>query len=152
MLVLVATKERQGDMAGDYTWTVEGELVTPVVAECRTPDACGCAAGFPGLASSRATTTAMVADLAHISEDDLRDVIEGALERDGWFDLLSTSESNDADDTSEGEGDEIASQLASELIDEHMECIAAVCARFAVGTVLGRSGDLVFSRSIEQAA
>ena len=141
MRVLVATNEGQGEMTHDYTWTVEGELVTPVVAECRTPDACGCATGFPGLASSRATTTAMVADLAHISEADLRDVIEGALERDGWFDLLEDSPDDDTN-----------RMLASELVDEHVECIAAVCDRFPVGTVLGRTGDLVFSRSVDQAA
>ena len=141
MLVLVATKEQQGEMTNDYTWTVEGELVTPVVAECATPDRCGCATGFPGLASSRATTTAMVADLPHVSETDLRDVIEGALERDGWFDLLGAA---DDDDT--------ARMLVSELVDEHLECIAAVCARFAIGTVLGRTGDVVFSRSIDRAA
>ena len=141
MLVLVATKEGQGEAPKDYTWTVEGELVTPVVAECRSPETCGCATGFPGLASSRATTTAMVADLPHISQDDLRDVIEGALERDGWFDLLEES----ADD-------DINRILPSELVDEHLECIAAVCARFPVGTVLGRTGDLVFNRSIGLAA
>ncbi len=143
MLVLVATKEEQGRMADDYTWTVEGELVTPVVAECASPDRCGCANGFPGLASSRATTTAMVADLPHISEADLRDVIEGALERDGWFDLV---DDEDADRSGSG------SIMVSELVAEHLECIAAVCARFPVGTVLGRKGDLVFSRTLDQAA
>ena len=141
MLVLVATNEGQGEVPTDYTWTVEGELVTPVVAECCSPETCGCATGFPGLASSRATTTAMVADLPHISEADLRDVIEGALERDGWFDLLEESAE---DDTNQ--------MLASELVDEHLECIAAVCARFPIGTVLGRTGDLVFSRTVGLAA
>jgi hypothetical protein len=142
MLVLVATNEQQGEMPDDYTWTVEGELVTPVVAECCAPDTCGCATGFPGLASSRATTTAMIADLPHISEADLRDVIEGALERDGWFDLLDDDHASvDASAT-----------LAAELVDEHLVCISAVCARFPVGTVLGRTGDVVFSRSIDQAA
>ena len=141
MLVLVATKEGQGEAPKDYTWTVEGELVTPVVAECRSPETCGCATGFPGLASSRATTTAMVADLPHISQDDLRDVIEGALERDGWFDLLE-----------EAADDDINRILPSELVDEHLGCIAAVCARFPIGTVLGRTGDLVFNRSIGLAA
>jgi len=135
MLVLVATNELQGTMPDDYGWTVEGELVTPAVAECCTPDTCGCASGFPGLASSRATTTAMIADLPHICEGDLRDVIEGALERDGWFDLL------DDDSTA-----------VAELVDEHLECINAVCASFPVGTVVGRTGTLVFSRSVDRAA
>lgn len=127
MLVLVATNELQGTADGDYAATVEGELVTPVAAECATPDQCGCNVGFPGFASSRATTTAMVVDLAHISAADLRDVIEGALERDGWFDLV--------------DGD-----VRHELVDEHLDCIAAVCSRFPVGTVVGRYGTRVFTR------
>jgi len=135
MLVLVATNELQGTMPDDYGWTVEGELVTPVVAECCTPETCGCASGFPGLASSRATTTAMVADLPHLSEADLRDAIEGALTRDGWFDLLD-------DD----------SAAMAELVDEHLECISAVCATFPVSTVIGRAGSVVFARSVDQAA
>ncbi|NND75992.1 MAG: hypothetical protein HKN44_13400 [Ilumatobacter sp.] len=129
----MATTELQGTAEGDYCWTVEGELVTPVVAECCTPDSCGCAAGFPGLASSRATTTAKVVDLAHLTERDVRDVIEGALERDGWFDLIDPAD-------------------ADELVDEHVECIAAVCASFPVGAVIGRRGTAVFRRSIAQAA
>ena len=133
MLVLVATKELQGTAADDYSHTVEGELVTPVVAECCSPDRCGCAAGFPGLASSRATTTAIIADLAHLTEQDVRDVVEGALQRDGWFDFIDESD-------------------VHELIDEHVDAIAAVCATFPVGTVIGRRGSQVFRRSIAEAA
>ena len=133
MLVVVATKELQGTAAADYSHTVEGELVTPVVAQCCSPDTCGCAMGFPGLASSRATTTAMIADLPHLTEQDVRDVVEGALERDGWFDFVDQSDIH-------------------ELIDEHVDAIAAICAAFPVGTVLGRRGSQVFSRSIAEAA
>ena len=133
MLVLVATEELQGTEPGDYAWTVEGELVTPVAAECGIPDTCGCHAGFPGLASSRATTTAMVVDLAHLSVDDVRDAIEGALERDGWFDLVDETE-------------------VDELVEEHLDCIRAVCEAFPVGTVVGRCGTTVFQRSVAQAA
>lgn len=128
MLVLVATNELQGSLDTDYSCTVEGELVTPVAAECATPDHCGCNVGFPGLASGRAVTTAMVADLPHISEEQLRDVVEDSLERDGWFDLV--------DDT-----------CRHELVDEHLDCIAAVCAAFPVGTIVGRDGSRVFGRS-----
>jgi hypothetical protein len=130
MLVLVATNELQGTADGDYSCTVEGELVTPVVAECSSPVRCGCNMGFPGLASSRAVTTAMVADLPHISEAQLRDAVEDSLERDGWFELVGEACRHD-------------------LVDEHLECIAAVCAAFPVGTVVGRNGTEVFSRSPE---
>lgn len=136
MLVLVATKETQVghlDEGLDYSFTVDGELVTPVVAECGSPERCGCDRGFPGLASNLATTTAQIVHLEHITDNDLRDVIEGALERDGWFDLVGDDERH-------------------ELVEEHLECIAAVCAAFPVGTVVGRHGDLVYDRSIAQAA
>lgn len=133
MLVLVATNELQGTSGRDYAHTVEGELVTPVAAECGAPDRCGCNIGFPGLASSRATTTAIIADLPHITEAALRDVIIGALERDGWFDLV------DEDG-------------AMELVDEHIECIGAVCDNFPVGTVVGRDGSFVYARSARRAA
>ena len=136
MLVLVATKETQIghlDEGADYSFTVDGELVTPVVAACGTPERCGCDRGFPGFASGQATTTAQVVELVHITERDLRDVIGGALERDGWFDLVDDEERH-------------------ELVDEHIGCIAAVCAAFPVGTVIGRHGDLVYDRSIAQAA
>lgn len=133
MLVLVATTDGQGDEPGDYCWTVEGELVTPVVAECADGDRCGCTRGFPGLASSRATTTAMVAALDHLTEADLRDAITDSLERGGWFDL-------------------IPEEAAHELVDEHVECIAEVCANFPVGSVIGRQGSTVWNRSVAEAA
>lgn len=133
MLVLVATTEGQGELPGDYAWTVEGELVTPVVAECASGDRCGCSRGFPGLASSKATTTAMVVDLDHLTEGDLREAVFASLERQGWFDLIPAED-------------------ADELIDEHVECIAAVCTAFGAGTVVGRAGTQVFDRTIARAA
>lgn len=147
MLVLVATSELQGTAHGDYCWTVDGELVTPVAAACDAPESCGCGVGFPGLASSRATTTAQVVELAHLSERELREVIEGALEREGWFDLLDTPcEDPACTDPA------CAELLRAELVDEHVESIAAVCASFPVGTIVGRRGATVFRRSVAQAA
>lgn len=132
MLVLVATRQSQGDVPGDYCWTVEGELVTPVVAECASGHRCGCRRGFPGLASAKATTTAMVVDLP-LSEIDLREAIFDSLDRGGWFELIPIEEAGD-------------------LVDEHVELIEAVCRRFGAGAVVGRDGDLVFDRSIARAA
>ncbi|MGI9645884.1 MAG: DUF7715 family protein [Ilumatobacteraceae bacterium] len=129
----MATKQGQGEVSGDYTWTVEGELVTPVAAACSSAERCGCSRGFPGLASSRATTTARVVELDHLTERDLRDAIIDSLERGGWFDLIPAEE-------------------AHELVDEHVECIAEICAAFPVGAVLGRAGTSVFDRSIARAA
>lgn len=135
MRVLIATNELQSSADGDYAFTVEGELVTPIVAQCHTPDECGCSRGFPGLASSRATTTAMIVDRPFITSDDLRDVVRDALERDGWLDLL---------------GDDV--EAIDEIIDEHVEAIDEICRTFSVGSVVERAGTLVRSRSYRNAA
>jgi len=82
MKVLVATTKTQGIRSTDYCGTVEGELVRLPGMACNCPD-CGCGHGWAGLASSRATTTAMVAEL-HLDRDDLTHAFTSALERDGW--------------------------------------------------------------------
>ena len=85
MLVLIATNEQQGSDPADYSFTVEGELVTPLANECASGGQCGCNRGFPGLASGFATTTAMVVDRPGVTEDDLRDAVFG-LDGPGWLD------------------------------------------------------------------
>ena len=139
MRVLIATNELQATVDGDYSFTVDGELVTPVVAACATPDECGCGRGFPGLASSRATTTAMVVDRPFIGPGDLRDAVEAWLERSGWLELLA----DDADD---------CLTVVEELIDEHVDAIRDVCGAFPVGTVVERHGDRLRARSVPRAA
>ena len=136
MKVLIATTELQAASAGDYSFTVEGELVTPLVAECCTPDTCGCGRGFPGLASGRATTTAMVVDRPFISSDELRDAVFAWLDRSGWVDLL---------------GDEHADEI-DEIIDEHLDVIDEVCRTYPIGTIVERNGSLIGSRSMRFAA
>ncbi len=133
MKVLIATNETQGDHPGDYAWTVDGELVTPVAAECCSPGTCGCGRGFPGLASGKATTTAIVVDRPELTEDDLRDAVWDSLERCGWADHLDDDE-------------------FGELVDEHLDCIAAVCENFPVGTVVSRWGSKVYARPASAAA
>jgi len=137
MLVLVATNETQGESPDDYSYTVAGELVTAVVTECATED-CGCGRGFPGLASAFATTTAQVVDLPHLTDADLRGALFDYLARGGWLDLL-----RDEPD---------AELIIDDMIDEHLDGIAAVCARCPVGTIVERDGPLVFTRSIPFAA
>jgi hypothetical protein len=133
MRVLVATNELQGTRPGDYAWTVEGEIVVADPTVCRHPS-CGCGRGFSGIASDRATTTAMVADLPHVSVTDLRDVLSDWLERCGWADLLPEI----------GEIDEI--------VDEHLDNLEAICAAFPVGSVVERSGTEIRPRWLAAAA
>lgn len=148
MLVLVATNELQGTVHGDYAWTVEGELVTPLAAECDAGERCGCNRGFPGIASERATTTAMVVDRPGITREDLRDAVYDHLDRGGWIDLLEEAEVErngpdaivDVDD------------LIEEIIDEHVEAIEQVCSAYPVGTVVCRRGSLITARTTRPAA
>ena len=133
MRVIVATKDTQGASPGDYSWTVAGELVTPVVANCSSPDRCGCGRGFPGLASAKSTTTATVVDLPHITLNDLGDAIFDWLDRGGWLDLIPSDDWH-------------------ELVEEHVEAIQEVAEWFPVGTIIGRHGDHVFARKAQLAA
>ncbi len=137
MLVLVATAETQGQSPDDYAYTVAGELVTAVATECQN-QACGCDRGFPGLASAFATTTAQVVDLPHVTEDDLRGALLDYFTRGGWLDLLADEPDVD--------------MIVEDMIDEHVEAIAVICARCPVGTIVERAGSRVFTRSIPFAA
>ena len=132
MRVLVATNELQGTRPDDYAWTVEGELVVAELTGCTDPQ-CGCTRGFSGLASSRATTTAMVVDLAHVGPATLREVIGGYLERAGWDDLIADDE-------------------IDAVIDEHVENLEVICSAYTVGTVIEREGADVRPRGLAAAA
>lgn len=75
MKLLTATREGQGDRAGDFCFAVEGELVFAglvCATDRRDPSGgCGCGRAFSGLSSRKATTTALVRDL-DLSYDDVR--------------------------------------------------------------------------------
>lgn len=148
MLVMIATTETQGTMPGDYCHAVEGELVTPVVTRC-DDTRCGCDRGFPGLASSRATTTAMVVDRPWITEADLRDAVRDSLERGGWLDLLESS-ATAADERGEDPDDPL--DVFESICDEHVDEIIATSEFFGVGTVLSRRDDNVTERIVRHAA
>lgn len=143
MRVLVATNQLQGNAAGDYAHTVEGELVLVEVSACDRPEACGCGRGWPGMASQRATTTAMVADLPHLTEADLRQAVADWLEASGWADLFRSAAEHD--DGVDAEFEDVDEMLAA-VVDEHVELIAEVCESFPVGSVLERNGTVVRSR------
>jgi hypothetical protein len=151
MLVLIATNEQQGTAPGDYSFTVEGELVTPLATECASGERCGCNRGFPGLASGFATTTAMVVDRPGVTEADLRDAVFDWLDRGGWIDLLESAAAERAlhdcqPELYELELDDVDDTIES-IIDEHVETIREVCSAYPQGTVLVRRGPLVMTRS-----
>jgi hypothetical protein len=129
MKVLIATRRTQGAVPGDYCWALEGELVTPVSLACSTPDTCGCGRGFPGLASSKATTTAMVVDRPELDDQLFHEALRDSLDRDGWLSYLSEDE-------------------ADELVDEHVQVIGLICEHFEVGAVVGRRDTAVFIRAL----
>jgi hypothetical protein len=152
MLVLVATNELQGTAPGDYAWTVEGELVTPVATECASGERCGCNRGFPGLASGRATTTALVVDRPGVGPTDLRDAVYDWLDRGGWVDLLRQTAIDRSVAAGRGghlepwDHDDVQAMVDA-VIDEHVEMIEEVCSTFPEGTVLVRQGPLVSTRT-----
>lgn len=83
MKVLVATTETQGARDDDFCWAVDGELVYLPFLTCATPG-CGCDRAFAGLASSKATTTAMVVERDAIQLTTYALVLRDGLARQGW--------------------------------------------------------------------
>lgn len=127
MLILEATDELQGHRPTDYHWCREGELVYLTFQECSNPS-CGCTRGFAGLDSHRATTTARVADRPGLTVERLAQLLADSLRHGGWLDS--------ADPTAE-----LVSWLAAEIVET-----ANSYARFGVGTVIEREGDLLQRR------
>ncbi|HEY5664593.1 MAG TPA: hypothetical protein VIS05_11230 [Ilumatobacter sp.] len=126
MLVLVATTDTQGEVAGDYFQGVDGELVTPVTVECCVPDRCGCGRSFPGLVSARATTTALVVERSSITRALLRDAVADSLQRGGSL-------------------AGVAAGLTERLVDEHLDAIVRLAATFGEGAVLRRDGAMFWA-------
>jgi hypothetical protein len=131
MRVLISTSETQGQRSDDYHWTCDGELVRLPLAEC--PDAeCGCSRGFAGLASRRATTTAVVEerpdlDVSGLGELLRQDVLDGI----GPGGLPLTDE----------ELDEI-----DEETEEELHLLQHITSHFPPGTVIERSGSVLRAR------
>jgi hypothetical protein len=127
MKVLTATAETQGLRPNDYTWCVEGEVVTPVRAICSQDEAdpdggCGCGRAFAGLNSHRATTTAMVRDLDGYSLADLTEAVRSYREQAGWTTM-------------------------TESAGEEAEEIAAIAAEYITGVVLEIRLEEISARS-----
>ena len=125
MKVLVATRETNGRMSGDYCWTVDDELVRLPLGECDDLD-CGCERGFAGVTSHRATTTAMVVERPELTPALLADIL-----RD---DAISSGLPADLP--------ELDALLRSE-----QAALAKIVGQWGAGTVVERRGDLVRLRA-----
>ncbi len=125
--VLVATTEGQGERDDDYAWAVDGELVYIPGVECFN-SRCGCSRGFAGMASAKATTTALVVDRADISANDLSNALADSLERQGW---LTGHWSEDDED----------------LFRDLFQRILLAATHFPPGSIIERDGDYVRLRA-----
>lgn len=125
MKVLVATRETQGERDDDFYFTVDGELVTPVVIACAHGDECSCRRGFPGLASGRATTTARVAELPEFTLVQLWQALSDSLERQGWLRLFPDPDERD------------------EFVAQHVRTIRLVCDTLPEGSVVRRQDECI---------
>jgi len=87
MKILVATSRTQGARESDFNFCIDGELLwiaEPCATDAkRLPNSCGCGRAFAGLASHRATTTALVADLP-MNFDEYSRAISASLQEQGW--------------------------------------------------------------------
>jgi hypothetical protein len=133
MRLLTATRQAQGELPGDFSFTVEGELVLANDLVCARdrddPDGgCGCGRAFVGLASRRATTTALVRDL-DISPTELRTAVEE-------FEMAR------------GLGPEvIGAEDFAELIEAKLEELDDIARCVEVGAIVGlRLNQLVWRR------
>lgn len=88
MKLLTATSLTQGERDNDYDWCIEGELIRfDVVCDrgARNPDdSCGCGRGFAGMSSMRATTTAIIRDLA-MERRDVQFALAASLHAAGYL-------------------------------------------------------------------
>ncbi|MEA2484674.1 MAG: hypothetical protein QOC55_2621 [Thermoleophilaceae bacterium] len=125
MKLLVASTVGQGERANDYSWCIEGELVMTgfvCATDRKNPDGgCGCGRGFAGMASQRATTTAVVSEM-DISPQEFAATVRHALHTSGWL----PSADRQADD---------------ELVVAFAEQVMRAAAPWPVGTVMRRRLD-----------
>jgi hypothetical protein len=84
MHVMAATRRGQGDLEGDFSFTVEGELVTLPVDVCVDPE-CGCERAVTGLASAKGTTTFTILDLPDLTKDRYAELVLDGLTEHGWI-------------------------------------------------------------------
>lgn len=121
MKLFVAT--RVGSEDGDFSHTVEGELVRLPVT-CDTPG-CDCGKAMTGMASGQSTTTFTIRDL-DITGEMYHEILWSTLERDTWV-----TEGNTEDE-----------EWVGKLVALHLDLAAG----FEVGVPLRLNGDRLHER------
>lgn len=152
MRVLIAV-DHPGDRFGHdrSEGAIDGELVTPVIVGCDDPACTACHGAWFGLASHGPALAAMVVERPGVTAADLRHRVHA------WLDCLGVVEQVvEATEAGEFElgGVRITDPVAAvgELVTDHVNEIAEICATFPVGTVLGRLGTLVAPHGVGLAA
>lgn len=84
MKVFVACRPGAKKRPDDFSWTVDGELVSLPLDTCDCPD-CGCERAVAGLGSSKATTTFAVIDHPDLDAASYADAFSDAMRRQGWL-------------------------------------------------------------------
>ena len=124
MKVIVATSSQHPADSPAARSTVDGEVVMFPVAPCDCTD-CECSRGFVGVASSGATSTALVVNLPGMTLARLREALFDSLNRGGWLDLLSAAE-------------------ADEVVDGQISLIRRICRTYPTGTLIRRHDSVVW--------
>jgi len=88
-------------------------------------------AGFAGLASHRATTTALVTDLPEMTKRQHRGALLDSLVAGGWIPA----------------GEE-GSEMTGAVLDEVLGLIDKILAEFPVGSILERDAEFVTCRAV----
>jgi hypothetical protein len=83
MKVFVAMGPGEKKRPDDFSWTVDGELVSLPLDTCSCPD-CGCERAVAGLASSKGTTTFGVLDHPALDAAGYVGAFSDAVKRQGW--------------------------------------------------------------------
>lgn len=120
MRLFVAT--RAGAEHGDFSYTIEGEMVRLPIT-CDDPG-CDCGQAMTGLATGMSTTTFTVGDL-DLDTDMFRQILWDCLERDGWV------EDEPEDHT---------------WVDRLVELHSSLASRFEPGVPLRLAGDRLLER------
>lgn len=131
MKVLVATKKTQGFRTNDFCFTEENEFLG-FSFECdgaTVDDACGCARSFSGLATHKATTTAIVQDMKGITENTFIGVYRLSMVRAS---LVPPGED-------------------APWVHERARAILEVASRYAVGTIVEKRGESIGRRVVQEA-